>query len=156
MTVNALQPSGKIVRQQKYTQIDLMIDPLIVLRCDPRVHRWVSPSFWLLTVSGVSRARSQRAVLSSWVSCCTTFHQALAGKLWDLYVDHPSILDLCMWICVWNVCCHAVVVLEVVGVTSASRCPLPPPRGSSFLGKCLMGVTRGDLLNFPPKSFSST
>ncbi|PKK22495.1 hypothetical protein A306_00000106 [Columba livia] len=33
------EPSGKIVRQQKYTQIDLMIDPLIVLRCDPRVHR---------------------------------------------------------------------------------------------------------------------
>lgn len=39
MTVNALQPSGKIVRQQKYTQNDLMIDPLIVLRCDQRVHR---------------------------------------------------------------------------------------------------------------------
>ncbi|KAL8199110.1 UNVERIFIED_CONTAM: Integrator complex subunit 2, partial [Gekko kuhli] len=39
MTVNALQPSGKMVRQQKYTQKDLMIDPLIVLRCDQRVHR---------------------------------------------------------------------------------------------------------------------
>ncbi|XP_039205926.1 integrator complex subunit 2 [Crotalus tigris] len=39
MTVNALQPSGKTVRQQKYTQKDLLIDPLIVLRCDPRVHR---------------------------------------------------------------------------------------------------------------------
>ncbi|KAG8122637.1 hypothetical protein E2320_018122 [Naja naja] len=39
MTVNALQPSGKMVRQQKYTQKDLLIDPLIVLRCDPRVHR---------------------------------------------------------------------------------------------------------------------
>ncbi|XP_010220882.1 PREDICTED: integrator complex subunit 2 [Tinamus guttatus] len=39
MTVNALQPSVKIVRQQKYTQNDLMIDPLIVLRCDQRVHR---------------------------------------------------------------------------------------------------------------------
>ncbi|NXS07472.1 INT2 protein, partial [Neodrepanis coruscans] len=39
MTVNALQPSAKIVRQQKYTQNDLMIDPLIVLRCDQRVHR---------------------------------------------------------------------------------------------------------------------
>jgi len=45
MTVNALQPSVKIVRQQKYTQKDLMIDPLIVLRCDQRVHRWASPSF---------------------------------------------------------------------------------------------------------------
>ncbi|XP_004707428.1 integrator complex subunit 2 [Echinops telfairi] len=39
MTVNALQPSIKFVRQQKYTQNDLMIDPLIVLRCDQRVHR---------------------------------------------------------------------------------------------------------------------
>ncbi|KAJ1185685.1 hypothetical protein NDU88_002475 [Pleurodeles waltl] len=39
MTVNALQPSVKLVRQHKYTQNDLMIDPLIVLRCDPRVHR---------------------------------------------------------------------------------------------------------------------
>ncbi|XP_031822386.1 integrator complex subunit 2 isoform X2 [Sarcophilus harrisii] len=39
MTVNALQPSMKLVRQQKYTQNDLMIDPLIVLRCDQRVHR---------------------------------------------------------------------------------------------------------------------
>ncbi|XP_078235418.1 integrator complex subunit 2 [Pogona vitticeps] len=39
MTVNALQPSVKIVRQQKYTQKDLMIDPLIVLRCDQRVFR---------------------------------------------------------------------------------------------------------------------
>ncbi|XP_025774905.1 integrator complex subunit 2 [Puma concolor] len=39
MTVNALQPSVKFVRQQKYTQNDLMIDPLIVLRCDQRVHR---------------------------------------------------------------------------------------------------------------------
>lgn len=44
MTVNALQPSVKIIRQQKYTQNDLMIDPLIVLRCDQRVHRYVSPS----------------------------------------------------------------------------------------------------------------
>lgn len=39
MTVNDLQPSAKIVRQQKYTQNDLMIDPLIVLRCDQRVYR---------------------------------------------------------------------------------------------------------------------
>uniref|UniRef100_A0A8C7A9V5 Integrator complex subunit 2 n=1 Tax=Neovison vison TaxID=452646 RepID=A0A8C7A9V5_NEOVI len=39
MTVNALQPSIKFVRQHKYTQNDLMIDPLIVLRCDQRVHR---------------------------------------------------------------------------------------------------------------------
>uniref|UniRef100_H0VJP9 Integrator complex subunit 2 n=2 Tax=Cavia porcellus TaxID=10141 RepID=H0VJP9_CAVPO len=39
MTVNALQPSIKFVRQQKYTQNDLMIDPLIVLRCDQRVYR---------------------------------------------------------------------------------------------------------------------
>ncbi|XP_033618818.1 integrator complex subunit 2 isoform X2 [Fukomys damarensis] len=39
MTVNALQPSIKFVRQQKYTQNDLMIDPLIVLRCDKRVYR---------------------------------------------------------------------------------------------------------------------
>ncbi|XP_063125463.1 integrator complex subunit 2 isoform X2 [Rattus norvegicus] len=39
MTVNALQPSIKFIRQQKYTQNDLMIDPLIVLRCDRRVHR---------------------------------------------------------------------------------------------------------------------
>ncbi|KAK7829920.1 hypothetical protein U0070_003375 [Myodes glareolus] len=38
MTVNALQPSIKFIRQQKYTQNDLMIDPLIVLRCDRRVH----------------------------------------------------------------------------------------------------------------------
>ncbi|KAJ1071698.1 hypothetical protein K5549_001990 [Capra hircus] len=37
--VNALQPSIKFVRQQKYTQNDLMIDPLIVLRCDQRVYR---------------------------------------------------------------------------------------------------------------------
>uniref|UniRef100_A0A8D2L2N6 Integrator complex subunit 2 n=1 Tax=Varanus komodoensis TaxID=61221 RepID=A0A8D2L2N6_VARKO len=39
MTANALQPSVKMTRQQKYTQKDLMIDPLTVLRCDPRVHR---------------------------------------------------------------------------------------------------------------------
>lgn len=45
MTVNALQPSIKFVRQQKYTQNDLMIDPLIVLRCDQRVHRYVSFEF---------------------------------------------------------------------------------------------------------------
>lgn len=39
MTVNALQPKAKLLRQQKYTQNDLMIDPLIVLRCDHRVYR---------------------------------------------------------------------------------------------------------------------
>ncbi|KAJ8402277.1 hypothetical protein AAFF_G00371420 [Aldrovandia affinis] len=39
MTVNALQPSPKLTRQQRYTQNDLMIDPLIVLRCDRRVYR---------------------------------------------------------------------------------------------------------------------
>uniref|UniRef100_A0A671RQZ1 Integrator complex subunit 2-like n=1 Tax=Sinocyclocheilus anshuiensis TaxID=1608454 RepID=A0A671RQZ1_9TELE len=39
MTVNALQPSVKLLRQQKYTQNDLMVDPLIVLRCDSRVFR---------------------------------------------------------------------------------------------------------------------
>ncbi|TRY97168.1 hypothetical protein DNTS_020330, partial [Danionella cerebrum] len=39
MTVNALQPTLKLLRQQRYTQNDLMVDPLIVLRCDPRVFR---------------------------------------------------------------------------------------------------------------------
>ncbi|TNN77000.1 Integrator complex subunit 2 [Liparis tanakae] len=39
MTVNALQPSAKLLRQQQYTQNDLMVDPLIVLRCDQRVYR---------------------------------------------------------------------------------------------------------------------
>ncbi|XP_030648609.1 integrator complex subunit 2 [Chanos chanos] len=39
MTVNALQPSVKILRQHRYTQNDLMVDPLIVLRCDQRVFR---------------------------------------------------------------------------------------------------------------------
>ncbi|XP_063311286.1 integrator complex subunit 2 isoform X1 [Pelobates fuscus] len=39
MTVNALQPPLKLVRQHKYTQNDLMIDPLIVLRCDARIQR---------------------------------------------------------------------------------------------------------------------
>ncbi|KAM8835256.1 integrator complex subunit 2 isoform 2-T2 [Synchiropus picturatus] len=39
MTVNALQPSAKLLRQQKYTQNDLMVDPLIVLRCDQKVYR---------------------------------------------------------------------------------------------------------------------
>ncbi|XP_030078084.1 integrator complex subunit 2 [Microcaecilia unicolor] len=39
MTVNALQPSLKLVKRHIYTQNDLMIDPLIVLRCDQRVYR---------------------------------------------------------------------------------------------------------------------
>uniref|UniRef100_A0A4W5PFP5 Integrator complex subunit 2 n=1 Tax=Hucho hucho TaxID=62062 RepID=A0A4W5PFP5_9TELE len=39
MTVNALQPSVKMLRQQRYIQNDLMVDPLIVLRCDQRVYR---------------------------------------------------------------------------------------------------------------------
>ncbi|XDV54276.1 hypothetical protein PO909_022600 [Leuciscus waleckii] len=39
MTVNALQPSVKLLRQQRYTQNDLMVDPLIVLRNDTRVFR---------------------------------------------------------------------------------------------------------------------
>ncbi len=39
MTVNALQPSAKLLRQHRYTQNDLMVDPLIVLRCDQRVYR---------------------------------------------------------------------------------------------------------------------
>uniref|UniRef100_A0A4W5NE89 Uncharacterized protein n=1 Tax=Hucho hucho TaxID=62062 RepID=A0A4W5NE89_9TELE len=39
MTVNALQPSVKMLRQQRYTQNDLMVDPLIVLRSDQRVYR---------------------------------------------------------------------------------------------------------------------
>ncbi|NP_001025696.1 integrator complex subunit 2 [Xenopus tropicalis] len=39
MTVNALQPPLKLARHHKYTQNDLMIDPLIVLRCDPRIQR---------------------------------------------------------------------------------------------------------------------
>ncbi|XP_026995383.1 integrator complex subunit 2 [Tachysurus fulvidraco] len=39
MTVNALQPSVKYFRKQIYTQNDLLVDPLIVLRCDPRVLR---------------------------------------------------------------------------------------------------------------------
>ncbi|KAM4619896.1 integrator complex subunit 2 isoform 2-T2 [Polymixia lowei] len=39
MTVNALQPSAKLLRQQRYSQNDLMVDPLIVLRCDQRVYR---------------------------------------------------------------------------------------------------------------------
>lgn len=40
MTVNALQPSVKLLRQQRYTQNDLMVDPLIVLRNDTRVFRY--------------------------------------------------------------------------------------------------------------------
>lgn len=40
MTVNALRPSAKLLRQQTYTQNDLMVDPLIVLRCDQRVYRY--------------------------------------------------------------------------------------------------------------------
>lgn len=39
MTVNSLQPSAQLVGQQRYTQNDLMVDPLIVLRCDQRVYR---------------------------------------------------------------------------------------------------------------------
>ena len=39
MTVNALQPSAKMARQQTYSQSDLMVDPLIVLRCHRRVYR---------------------------------------------------------------------------------------------------------------------
>ncbi|XP_067113721.1 integrator complex subunit 2 isoform X1 [Osmerus mordax] len=39
MTVNALQPSAKMARQQTYSQNDLMVDPLIVLRCHRRVYR---------------------------------------------------------------------------------------------------------------------
>lgn len=39
MTVNALQPSAQLLGQQRYTQNDLMVDPLIVLRCDQRVYR---------------------------------------------------------------------------------------------------------------------
>ncbi|KAG8451677.1 hypothetical protein GDO86_003751 [Hymenochirus boettgeri] len=39
MTVNALQPSWKLVRKHNYKQNDLMIDPLIVLRCDARIQR---------------------------------------------------------------------------------------------------------------------
>uniref|UniRef100_H3C0A5 Integrator complex subunit 2 n=1 Tax=Tetraodon nigroviridis TaxID=99883 RepID=H3C0A5_TETNG len=39
MTVNALQLSAKLLGQQRYTQNDLMVDPLIVLRCDQRVYR---------------------------------------------------------------------------------------------------------------------
>lgn len=39
MSVNALQPCAKLPRMQRYTQNDLMIDPLIVLRCDRRVYR---------------------------------------------------------------------------------------------------------------------
>lgn len=39
MTVNSLQPSAKLLGQQRYTQNDLMVDPLIVLRCDQRVYR---------------------------------------------------------------------------------------------------------------------
>nr|XP_014342738.1 PREDICTED: integrator complex subunit 2 [Latimeria chalumnae] len=40
MTVNALQHSVNTLHQQKHTQNDLMIDPLIVLRCDPRTYRY--------------------------------------------------------------------------------------------------------------------
>ncbi|XP_062870310.1 integrator complex subunit 2 isoform X2 [Trichomycterus rosablanca] len=39
MTVNALQPSAKLLSQHRYTQNDLLVDPLIVLRCDCRVLR---------------------------------------------------------------------------------------------------------------------
>uniref|UniRef100_A0A8D3D5H0 Integrator complex subunit 2 n=1 Tax=Scophthalmus maximus TaxID=52904 RepID=A0A8D3D5H0_SCOMX len=39
MTVNALQPSAKLLKQQRYTQNDLMVDPLIALRCEQRVYR---------------------------------------------------------------------------------------------------------------------
>ncbi|XP_068600620.1 integrator complex subunit 2 [Brachionichthys hirsutus] len=39
MTVNALQPSAPPPGQQRYNQNDLMVDPLIVLRCDHRVFR---------------------------------------------------------------------------------------------------------------------
>ncbi|KAF4082125.1 hypothetical protein AMELA_G00148040 [Ameiurus melas] len=39
MTVNALQPSVKHLKKHCYTQNDLLVDPLIVLRCDPRVLR---------------------------------------------------------------------------------------------------------------------
>ncbi|KTF82180.1 hypothetical protein cypCar_00028738, partial [Cyprinus carpio] len=46
MTVNALQPLVKLLRQQKYTQNDLMVDPLIVLRCDSRVFRNVCLFSW--------------------------------------------------------------------------------------------------------------
>uniref|UniRef100_A0A672T8E9 Integrator complex subunit 2-like n=1 Tax=Sinocyclocheilus grahami TaxID=75366 RepID=A0A672T8E9_SINGR len=50
MTVNAQQPLVKLLRQQRYTQNDLMVDPLIVLRCDSRGY----PQALLpLTVAGI-------------------------------------------------------------------------------------------------------
>ncbi|XP_061754185.1 integrator complex subunit 2 [Nerophis ophidion] len=39
MTVNALQPSATLLGQQTFSQNNLMVDPLIVLRCDQRVYR---------------------------------------------------------------------------------------------------------------------
>uniref|UniRef100_A0A2K6LTI4 Integrator complex subunit 2 n=1 Tax=Rhinopithecus bieti TaxID=61621 RepID=A0A2K6LTI4_RHIBE len=77
MTVNALQPSIKFVRQQKYTQNDLMIDPLIVLRCDQRVHRYMlfdfrKMSFLVLVPSVVVLSLSQfRPVKNNTVSALT-------------------------------------------------------------------------------------
>ncbi|KAJ3589301.1 hypothetical protein NHX12_010146 [Muraenolepis orangiensis] len=38
-TVNKLWPPAKLLRRQTYTQNDLMVDPLVVLRCDHRVYR---------------------------------------------------------------------------------------------------------------------
>lgn len=52
MTVNALQPSAKLLGQQRYTQNDLMVDPLIVLRCNRRVYRSEDHSFFSCSYDG--------------------------------------------------------------------------------------------------------
>uniref|UniRef100_UPI00358EB64C integrator complex subunit 2 isoform X1 n=1 Tax=Myxine glutinosa TaxID=7769 RepID=UPI00358EB64C len=39
LTVNALQAPGGPTTRRRYTERDLMLDPLLVLRCDPQVYR---------------------------------------------------------------------------------------------------------------------
>lgn len=72
MTVNALQPSAVLLGQQRYTQNDLMVDPLIVLRCDRRVYRSGAPALVrgpFTVVRGPFIVKLTHQLDKSWKAC---------------------------------------------------------------------------------------
>uniref|UniRef100_H3B054 Integrator complex subunit 2 n=1 Tax=Latimeria chalumnae TaxID=7897 RepID=H3B054_LATCH len=88
MTVNALQHSVNTLHQQKHTQNDLMIDPLIVLRCDPRTY-----SVMTLLCSSVSLIKNGRRISS--VKCPTFYLINIATQGSKIRPDLEATMPIC-------------------------------------------------------------
>lgn len=110
MTVNALQPSAVLLGQQRYTQNDLMVDPLIVLRCDRRVYRSGAPALVrgpFTVVQGPFIVKLTHQLDKSWKACdvfklwVRCFHAYIWFRKNPL-LPSSSLLKYFIWNWVWS------------------------------------------------------